>query len=103
MATSRSDGETVERETGVGRLVIPAEANASEAAAIAAAVGAHVTDRRAAAAAEAAASTDGETWDGKRFQFAGRVDGLTGRSTRVPRDAPTDEWTATGRLDRFDP
>ncbi|MEF8814346.1 MAG: acc operon protein [Halovenus sp.] len=101
MATSHSDGEAADRETDAGRLVIPADADPWEAAAIAAAIGAHVNDQQAAAAA-AAASTDEETWDGERFQFAGRVDGLTGCSTRVPRDAPTDEWTAAGRRDRFD-
>jgi len=102
MATSRSDGGAVDGGDVAGRLVIPADASPSEAAAIAAAIGAHVNDRQAAAAAEAAGDDEG-TWDGKRFRFAGRLEGLTGRSARVPRTAPTDEWTATGRRDRFDP
>jgi hypothetical protein len=43
----------------------------------------------------------GETWDGKRFEFAGRIRAVTGVSRRVPRNAPTDDWTAAGRTDRF--
>ena len=43
-----------------------------------------------------------DTWDGERFRFAGRIDALTGCARRVPRDAPTDEWTAAGRVDRFE-
>ncbi|WP_254425886.1 hypothetical protein [Haloprofundus sp. MHR1] len=81
-------------------LVIPADADADEAAAIAAVVGAHLRDQQAAAAA-AAASESEETWDGSRWRFAGRVDALQGRTVRVPDGAPTDAWTAAGRTDRF--
>jgi hypothetical protein len=79
---------------------VPDDATDEEAAAIAAAVSAHL---RAEAAARAAADDDGEaTWDGKRWTFAGRVNGLQGRrSARVPERAPTDAWTAAGRTDRF--
>lgn len=80
---------------------IPDDADDDEAAAIAAAVGAHVTDWDRAAAAAAAASGDEETWQGRKWTFAGRIDDLQGRSIRVPETAPTDAWTASGRTDRF--
>jgi len=83
-------------------LDVPDDADDAEAAAIAAAVGAHVHDGYLAAAA-AAATDETATWtgDGKRWTFAGRIDGLQGRSIRVPERAPTDAWTASGRTDRF--
>jgi hypothetical protein len=84
-----------------GALRVPSDATPAEAAAIVAAVGAHISDQQAAAVAAAEANETGKPWEGTRFQFAGRVEGLTGVSRRVPTDAPTDEWTATGRLDRF--
>ena len=90
---------TLELSTDEGTLRLPSDATPAEAAAIAAAVGTHLSDQQRAALA--AASDGEETWDGKRFKFAGRVEGLTGISTRVPRNAPTDDWTAVGRLDRF--
>jgi hypothetical protein len=82
-------------------LKIPDDAGDAEAAAIAAAVAAHIRDGEAAAAAAAAAADEGPEWDGKRWSFAGRVDRLSGRSIRVPTDAPTDPWTAAGRAERF--
>jgi hypothetical protein len=80
-------------------LRIPDDATDEEAAAIAAAIGAHLRDREAAAAA--AADDDEETWDGERWSFAGRLRGLQGRAGRVPNGAPTDAWAASGRTDRF--
>ena len=80
------------------RLSIPDDADDAEAAAIAAAVAAHLRDGELAAAA--AADDDGG-WVGKRWSFAGRVDRLHGRAVRVPIHAPTDPWTAAGRADRF--
>ncbi len=80
-------------------LVLPDDATEEEAAAIVAAIGAHVRDVELAAAAAAAASE--ETWDGKRWSFAGRVRGQQGRSVRVPTTAPTNAWAAAGRTDRF--
>jgi len=81
-------------------LTLPDDADDAEAAAIAAAVAAHLRDGELAAAA--AAEADAETgWEGERWAFADRVDRLTGRSVRVPTDAPTDPWTAAGRADRF--
>lgn len=98
-AAAPVDGET----PGVGDLSIeiPPTADSEEAAAIVAAIGAHVRDREAAAAAAAAAAGQERTWDGDRFSFAGRLDQLQGRAGRVPRDAPRDAWTASGRSDRF--
>ena len=81
------------------RLTLPEDADDEEAAAIVAAVGAHVRDSEAAAAA--AAGDGAETWDGRRWAFAGRLDSLRGRAMRVPEGAPTDAWTASGRGDRF--
>ena len=80
-------------------LSIPDDADDAEAAAIAAAVAAHIRDGELAAAAAAAAEDDG--WQGNRWSFAGRVARLRGRSVRVPTNAPTDPWTAAGRADRF--
>ncbi|MDZ5811439.1 hypothetical protein U4E84_08780 [Halorubrum sp. AD140] len=80
-------------------LTIPDDADDAEAAAIAAAVAAHLRDGELAAAAAAEAEAPG--WDGERWSFAGRIDRLSGRSVRVPAGAPTDPWTAAGRAGRF--
>ena len=102
MATSRSEPGTAPDATDLD-LSIPADATPAEAAAIAAAVSAHLRDRRAAAvAAAAAAAADTDGWDGRRWTFAGRTEAVGGRARRVPRDAPTDDWTAAGRLDGLD-
>jgi hypothetical protein len=96
LAESRDDvAETLD---GVS---IPDDANPEEAAAIAAAVGAHLRDQEAAAAAAAAAAESEETWNGRRWAFAGRMRCLQGRAVRVPDGAPTDAWTAAARTDRF--
>lgn len=100
-----TDGDAASAEAGfdsrlgdvLDRLTLPPDADAREAAAIAAAVGAHIRDQEAAAAAAA----DEETWDGERWSFAGRVERLQRRTVRVPGDAPTDAWSAAGRTDRF--
>ncbi|MDQ2054687.1 hypothetical protein [Halobellus sp. H-GB7] len=85
------------------RLTLPDSADEEEAAAIAAAVAAHVADgERAAAVAAAAAAQSGPTWTGEKWTFAGRVDATSGRRVRrVPDGAPTDKWTAAGRADRL--
>jgi len=79
-------------------ISVPDDATEAEAAAIAAAVSAHLARREAEAAA---AADDEETWDGEKWTFAGRLDALDGQSGRVPDGAPTDAWTAAGRRDRF--
>lgn len=83
-------------ETETGQLTLPSDVTPEEAAAITVALGAHIQDR----STEAETPDTGDTWDGKRFAFAGRIEGLTGIPRRIPRGAPTDEWTAAGRLDR---
>ena len=85
----------------LGGLAIPDDADDAEAAAIAAAVAAHLRDGELAAAAAAAEGDADEGWEGERWSFVGRVDRLTDRSVRVPEHAPTDPWTAAGRADRF--
>jgi len=77
-----------------GRLHIEA-ASARESAAIAAAIAEYIDE-------ETAETDSEESWNGKRFAFAGRIRAVTGVSRRVPRNAPTDEWTAAGRADRFE-
>ncbi|MGB9965140.1 acc operon protein [Halobacterium sp. CBA1126] len=78
-------------------ISVPDDATEAEAAAIAAAVSAHL------ARLEAAAAADGEaaSWDDEKWTFAGRLDALGAQSGRVPDGAPTDAWTAAGRTDRF--
>lgn len=75
---------------------VPDDADSDEAAAIAAAVGSYLTDRE-----RAAAASETELWDRKRWAFTGKIEAVQGRRTRVPRDAPVDGWTAAGRTDRF--
>jgi hypothetical protein len=75
---------------------IPDDASSDEAAAIAASLGSYLHDRERAAAAD-----ETETWDGKRWAFAGKTEAIQGKRVRVPNDVPTDEWTAAGRMDRF--
>ena len=79
------------------RLDVPDDADDAEAAAIAAAVRAHVSanddgDEEA---------TDDRGWEGRRWRFRGRVDALQRRRVRVPTAAPRDTWTAAGRTDRL--
>lgn len=76
-------------------LSIPADATDEEAAAVAAAISAYLSEQ------ERAAATTDRTWDGSRWTFAGRLDAVSGRSGRVPTDAPRDPWTASARADRF--
>jgi hypothetical protein len=106
MVTSHSEDDATvsnaDRSAGpiAHSLTVSEGATADEAAAVVAAVGAHVRDGRAAALAARERETDDEkTWDGSRWRFAGRVEEVTGRARRVPENAPTDGWTATGRLE----
>jgi hypothetical protein len=87
------------------RLRLPHDVDESEAAAIVAAIGAHVRDRELAAAAAVAAEDGDEErddWSARRWAFAGRLAVLQGRPVRVPDGAPTDAWAASGRTDRYD-
>jgi hypothetical protein len=81
------------------RLTLPPDAGESEAAAIAAAVGAHIRDQEAAAAA--AEAEEEESWEGKRWAFAGKVESLQRRTVRLREGTPTDAWTAAGRSERL--
>lgn len=99
-----SAGETPDVEAdlpGAASLELPAGATSEEAAAIVAAVGTHVRDREAAAAAAAAAGGARETWEGRRWAFAGRVELTQELRVRVPDGTPTDAWTAASRTDRL--
>jgi hypothetical protein len=83
------------------RVRLPPDASASEAAAISAAMGAHLRDQQAAAAVTERSDDSDDGWDGERFAFAGRLDGVGIGSRRVQRTVPTDRWTAAGRTDRY--
>ncbi|WP_410766848.1 acc operon protein [Haloferax sp. DFSO60] len=82
----------------VENLSIPDDADPEEAAAIVAAVGAHIRDQLAVAAANGEKEP---TWNDKKWQYAGRLDSVTGCAQRVPNGAPTNAWAASGRTDRF--
>jgi hypothetical protein len=70
------------------------DADPAEAAAVVAAVHVHV------AGGDHPPAPPEETWDGRRWAFAGRLQALTGRSARVPDGAPTNAWAAAGRVDQ---
>lgn len=74
---------------------IPEDANETEAAAIAAAVSAHLAEVR-----DEAEGIE-PSWEGYRWVFAGRVAQLQRRDIRVPSNAPRDAWSAAGRTDRM--
>jgi len=102
MATSHSEDDGTTGPAEDDRLELSPEATRAEAAAIAAAIGAHLRDREAAAAAARRAQEEEDErdgWEGRRFRFAGRLETLTGRSRRVPQNAPNDGWTTAGRFE----
>ena len=71
-----------------------------EAAAIAAAIAAHLRDRQAAAAAAAAADDDaGESR--RTWAFAGRLEAIGETAGRPPNSTPRNAWSAASRADRF--
>ncbi|MFB6084474.1 MAG: acc operon protein [Halorientalis sp.] len=76
------------------------DADADEAAAVAAAIGAHMRDQELAAAAAAEEDT-GPNWADGKWAFASKMARKRRRSVRVPTDAPDDPWTAAGRADRM--
>jgi hypothetical protein len=104
-STESTDGTVVSLDSdgrpdsaGRAKLELPPDATTDEAAAITSVVAAHLRDR----AAAAAATTNSEpTWEDAKWQFAGRLAGLDSLPARVTDGAPTDEWTAASRSDRF--
>ncbi|MFC4359368.1 acc operon protein [Halobium salinum] len=103
MAGENEDGtgQAVDDPATLGdALTLPDDADSEEAAAIVAALGAHLRDQAAAAAA-AGGEEDEETWQDRKWAYAGRIESLQGRRIRVPSGAPTDGWAASGRADRF--
>jgi len=100
-----ADGEaavgdrTTPRAAALAGLSIPDDAGDDEAAAIAAAVAAHLRDSELAAAAAAEDADDGRDED--RWGLTDRIGRLHRRRVRVPADAPKDPWTAAGRSDRL--
>ncbi|WP_136715966.1 acc operon protein [Halorientalis salina] len=101
-AEATSDGPTPDQALVAAVFEAVPSATTDQAAAIAAAISAHMNDRQRAAAAAAAESDSEPGWDGKQWAYAGRIQGTLRRDgVRVRRDAPTDEWTAAGRADRM--
>jgi hypothetical protein len=83
-------------------IKVPDDASDEEAAAIAAALSAHIAHLEAeTAAAESYSEAAEEAWDGDKWAYAGRIESLGGRSVRVPDGAPADSWSAVGRRTRF--
>jgi hypothetical protein len=78
-----------------------APAEPDQAAAVAAAIGAHLRDHELAAAAAAAEGDDADGWPGRKWQFAGRLARDRRAGLRVADATPSDPWTAAGRADRL--
>lgn len=78
-------------------LTLPKRATDEEAAAIAAAIGAHLQDRAAAAAATA---DDGGRTE-QPWTLVGRIEASGGTASHVPETAPADAWTVAARQDRL--
>ncbi len=76
-----------------------ATADSHEAAAIAAAIGAHLHDQATAAAAAKAESSTEPTR--RSWRFAGRLESVGKQCNRPPATTPTNGWSASGRADRF--
>jgi hypothetical protein len=74
---------------------LPSNAADEEAAAIVAAVEAHLRAEALAVAATASTGPRVDAWG-----FAGRLDGLGLSARRLPQSAPTG-WAAAGRVERF--
>ena len=72
-----------------------------EAAAITAAIAAHLRDRQAAAAAAAAADEDDERESRRTWAFAGRLEAIGETAGRPPNNTPRNGWSAASRADRF--
>ncbi|WP_276247419.1 hypothetical protein [Haladaptatus sp. YSMS36] len=86
-----ADSPTVELETGV-ELTLPADATAPEAAAIAAAVSAHLSADAATADQQTQSSEYVSNWAVARHTGAGRA------ARNLPRASQGDAWKLAGRL-----
>ena len=89
--TATPDGNATERTI---ELSIPDDATEAEAAAISAAISAHITDRQRAAAAAAAASESPNYVD--EWAFAGRL-ARFGKERRPRNVERGEEWQAAAR------
>ena len=79
------------------KIDLPEDADEDEAAAIVAALNAHVGAQIRAAADE----EDSDDWNERQWSFAGRIGDLQHREVRVPLAAPRDPWAASGRTRRM--
>lgn len=103
---NRSAGNDNEVDSPVLHQVLAAldDATPDEAAAIAAVVDTYLrTERTGEHADRDDRAEDEESWAGRRWSFAGRIEHIQRRRVRVPSNAPSDPWTAAGRTDRFPP
>ena len=82
-------------------LDVPDTATPEEAAAIAAAIDAHLRDEAASGPVTEGETDADDSWTGERWRFRGRLEALGEQSVRVPDGAPTDPWAAAGRTDRY--
>ncbi|WP_372478992.1 hypothetical protein ACAH01_09340 [Halomicrobium sp. HM KBTZ05] len=97
-AVEDADETTVTVTAGDRELDVslPDDASPSEAAAIASAISAHVTDRQRAGAAAAAAASDSEPEYANEWVLEGRLERF-GKRRRPQRVERGDEWKAAGR------
>ena len=79
------------------KIDLPEDADEDEAAAIVAALNAHVGAQIRAAADEEGS----DDWNERQWSFASRIGDIQHRRVRVPRHAPRDPWTASGRTRRM--
>ena len=82
-------------------LRIPPQASDREAAAIAAAIGAHLRDGEPTTTDDDRDEAIARSWQGRRWAFAGRMQQVQGRAVRPARGAPLSGWAAAGRTDRM--
>ncbi len=105
-AAADTDPESTTAVDGARPTVSPSKlsgldvADDYEAAAIAAAIAAHLRDRQAAAAAAAAADDD-ERESRRSWAFAGRLEAVGETADRPPNNTPKNAWSAASRADRF--
>jgi hypothetical protein len=77
------------------------DASDEEAAAIVAVLRAQLDAEAAAHEAVDGQESTSDGWQGQRWAFKGRITSLQHRPKRVPKHAPENPWTASGRTDRF--